>query len=390
MASTGPGATAAPADPRLARQRAIDERMMRHALALGRRGLGNTWPNPAVGAVVWRMDGDVPVIVGRGFTQPGGRPHAETVALAQAGEAARGASIAVTLEPCSHHGHTAPCCDAIVAAGIARVVSAIEDPDPRVNGRGHIRLRAAGVDVEVGVMAREARAANLGFVRRIVDKRPMVTLKLASTADGFAAPLDGPRLLITGEAANRRVHMMRAQHDAVLVGIGTALADDPQLTCRLPGLASRSPVRVVADAALRLPLDGALVRTASGVPVWVIAALDAPAGRDTSLAERGVLVERVARGPDGHLSLPDVLAVLARRGVTRVFCEGGPALAAGLARARLVDVVVAITGESPLGRPGLPAIPPELAALTADSHLFESGPAVRLGPDTLQSWTRRH
>jgi diaminohydroxyphosphoribosylaminopyrimidine deaminase/5-amino-6-(5-phosphoribosylamino)uracil reductase len=389
MSLDGPGISA-PADPRVQRQRLIDERMMRHALALGRRGLGNTWPNPAVGAVVWRMDEDVPVIVGRGFTQPGGRPHAETVALAQAGEAARGASLAVTLEPCSHHGHTAPCCDAVVAAGVARVVSAIEDPDPRVNGRGHIRLRAAGVIVEVGVLAREARAANLGFVRRIVDKRPMVTLKMAQTADGYAAALEGTRLLITSEAANRRVHMMRAQHDAVLVGIETALADDPYLTCRLPGLADRSPVRVVADASLRLPLDSALVRTAAGVPVWVLSALDAPLEREAALAQRGVVVERVPRGPGGRLSLPDALAVLARRGITRVLCEGGPALAAGLAEAGLVDIVVTLTGPVPLGRPGRPAIPPALSALTADAHLFECGRTARLGPDLMQSWIRRH
>ena len=221
---------------------------MRHALSLARRGLGNTWPNPAVGAVIWHMTPDGPVIVGRGFTQPGGRPHAEPMALQMAGEAARGASMAVTLEPCSHHGKTPPCADAICDAGMARVVSAIEDPDPRVNGRGHIHLRAHGVEVVVGPLARDARLVNLGFIRRIVDGRPLVTVKLASTADGFAARLKTgnsgvERLLITGADANARVHLMRAEHDAVVVGINTVLDDDPLLTCRLPGLEHRSPVR---------------------------------------------------------------------------------------------------------------------------------------------------
>src|SRR3954471_11030132 len=231
-----------------------DQRFMQLALNLGRRGQGRTWPNPAVGAVVVK-DG---VIVGRGWTQPGGRPHAETEALRRAGDAARGATLYVTLEPCSHHGRTAPCADAIITAGIARVVSALEDPNPQVAGAGHRRLVESGISVEIGPGAAEARRAHAGHIRRVRDGRPHVTLKLAVSADGKAG-LGGRRpAVITGEAARDRIHRMRANNDAVLTGIGTALADDPLLTCRLPGMANRSPVRVVLDSKLRLPPEGRL------------------------------------------------------------------------------------------------------------------------------------
>jgi diaminohydroxyphosphoribosylaminopyrimidine deaminase/5-amino-6-(5-phosphoribosylamino)uracil reductase len=366
----------------------FDERMMRHALALGRRGLGTTWPNPAVGAVVWRLGPDGPIVLGRGFTQPGGRPHAEPLAIAEAGEAARGAILSVTLEPCSHHGVTAPCADAVRDAGIARVVSAIEDPDPRVNGRGHIHLRAAGVEVRVGVLAREARRANLGFIRRVVDRRPMVTLKLAQTADGYAARLAGPRLLITGEEAQARVHMMRAMHDAVMVGIGTVLADDPLLTCRLPGLEQRSPVRVVLDSALRIPLTSRLVRGARDVPLWVIAADDGPTGNQAALEALGAEVIRVARTPLGMMDLSGALAALAARGITRVFCEGGPRLASALDAADVIDATVLLTGPEPLAGAGLPALPAPLARRLVDPRAFEAEAPEPLGRDTLQTFAR--
>ena len=227
----------------------LDNRFMALALTLGRRGLGNAWPNPAVGAVVVK-DG---VVVGRGWTQPGGRPHAEVEALRRAGEAARGATLYVTLEPCSHHGKTPPCVDAILAAGVARVVSALEDPNPKIAGEGHARLRQQGVAVDVGLGAEEALRAHAGHFRRVREGRPHVTLKLAVSADGKAGLPGRKPAAITGEAARTRVHLMRAMNDAVLTGIGTVLADDPQLTCRLPGMAHRSPVRVVLDSALRLP-----------------------------------------------------------------------------------------------------------------------------------------
>ena len=226
--------------------KAADQRFMQLALTLGRRGQGRTWPNPAVGAVVVK-DG---VIVGRGWTQPGGRPHAEPEALQRAGEAARGATLYVTLEPCSHFGKSPPCADAIIAAGIARVVSAIEDPNPEVAGKGHARLRAAGIAVDVGLCAAEAAHDHAGHFRRIRDKRPHVILKLAVSSDDKIGAAGGKPVAITGEAARARVHLLRAQCDAILVGIGTVLADDPLLTCRLPGMEARSPVRVVLDRAL--------------------------------------------------------------------------------------------------------------------------------------------
>jgi diaminohydroxyphosphoribosylaminopyrimidine deaminase / 5-amino-6-(5-phosphoribosylamino)uracil reductase len=274
------------------RNASLDQRFMSLALALGRRGLGNTWPNPAVGAVVVRHDGAEPVIVGRGWTQPGGRPHAETEALRRAGPAARGATLYATLEPCSHHGKTPPCAEAIIAAGITRVVSAIEDPNT-LAGRGHALLRANGVTVDVGVCAAEARRAHAGHIRSVCDHRPHVTLKLAVSADGKAGLAGRKPAPITGEAARARVHLMRAMNDAILIGIGTALADDPQLTCRLPGMFARSPVRVVLDKRLRLPLDGALARSARETPVWVIAGEDAPKEAEAALIAQGVEVFRM-------------------------------------------------------------------------------------------------
>jgi diaminohydroxyphosphoribosylaminopyrimidine deaminase / 5-amino-6-(5-phosphoribosylamino)uracil reductase len=367
-----------------------DVATMRLALALARRGLGDTWPNPAVGALVWKPGPDGPIILGRGWTQPGGRPHAEPVALAQAGAAAKGATLSVTLEPCSHFGKTAPCSHAILNAGIARVVSAIEDPDPRVNGRGHIMMRAHGVSVSVGTLAGEARWANRGFIKRIVEGRPMVTLKIARTPDGYAAAGPGPRLMITGPEAAARVHLMRAQHDVVLVGLGTVLADDPLLTCRLPGLEHRSPVRAVLDSALRTPPGARLVATARDVPTWILCAPDAPANAEAALAEAGVVVIRTPRAPDGAgLDLLAGLAALAARGVTRVFCEGGPTLAEALASAGQVDAVEILTGPDPLGRPGSPAIGPTLAALIERDPHMERGEEVPLGRDTWRSYARR-
>src|SRR5579872_6272521 len=244
----------------------LDLAHMRASLGLARRGLGNTWPNPAVGCVLVR-EGRV---VGRGWTQAGGRPHAEAEALARAGRAARGATAYVTLEPCSHHGKTPPCAEALIAAGIARVVAAIEDPDPRVSGRGIARLKEAGITVETGPCADEAVELNAGFLCRVKHGRPLVTLKLATSLDGRIATASGESRWITGAAARERAHLLRATQDAVLVGTGTALADDPQLTCRLPGLEDRSPVRVVIDRNLRLPATLRLFSEARPVPTWLV------------------------------------------------------------------------------------------------------------------------
>ena len=242
-----------------------DERFMRLALALGRRNLGNTWPNPSVGAVIVK-DG---AVIARGWTQEGGRPHAEVEALRRARKATQGTTMYVSLEPCSHQGKTPPCADAIIRAGIARVVSAMEDPNPEVAGQGHERLRAKGITVEVGLGAEEAQRIHAGHVMRVTKGRPHVTLKLAISADGKAGLAGRRPALISGEAARERVFQIRAANDAILVGIGTVLSDDPQLTCRLPGMFERSPVRIVLDEDLRLPLATSVVATVRETPTWV-------------------------------------------------------------------------------------------------------------------------
>lgn len=367
-------------------QPTADMRFMALALALGRRGLGNVWPNPAVGAVAVREEGDGPVIIGRGWTQPGGRPHAEIEALRRAGAAARGATLYVTLEPCSHHGQTPPCVDAIIDAGIARVVSAMEDPNPLVAGRGHDRLRAEGVAVEVGVGAEEARRAHAGHIRRVRDGRPHVLLKLAVSSDGKAGLAGRRPVAITGEAARDVVHLLRAQHDAILIGIGTALADDPELTCRLPGMAARSPVRVVLDTGLRLPRESRLIRTARQTPVWVVAGPAAPEAAERDLRREGAEILRL--GGAATLDLGETLAALAQRGVTRLMVEGGPKVAAAFVRADLIDDAILFHGNRAIGKDGIDALDGlPLAALT-QSRAFEALAAGTIGCDRVETFSR--
>lgn len=362
---------------------ADDTRYMRLALHLGRRGLGNAWPNPAVGAVVV-MDG---AIVGRGWTQPGGRPHAETEALLRAGEAAKGATIYVTLEPCSHHGKTPPCADAIVAAGITRVVSALEDPNPEVAGQGVARLRDAGVEVDTGLCEDEARRAHAGHIRRVRDGRPHVTVKFAVSSDGKAGLAGRRPVQISGEAARSRVHMMRAMNDAVLIGIGTALADNPLLTCRVPGLQKRSPVRVVLDSELRLPLEHALVETARETPLWMIAAPDASADREKMLQDAGVEVLRSRRGAGG-LDLARALQMLGGRGITRLLVEPGPMIAAAFLKADLIDEAVVIRAPAALGPEAIDAIEGLPLKTLTDSLKFRIAAQDKLGADQLTAYER--
>ena len=354
---------------------------MAAALLLARRGLGNAWPNPAVGCVLVK-EGRV---VGRGWTQPGGRPHAETEALARAGEAARGATAYVTLEPCSHHGRTPPCCDALIRAGVARVVVAMRDPDPRVDGRGLGRLRAAGIAVTEGLGEAEARAMQQGFLKRIGEGLPLVTLKLASTLDGRIATAAGESRWITGAASRRQVHAMRARHDAILVGSGTVLLDDPDLTCRIPGM-DRAPIlRVVADARLRTPPGARLVRTARETPTWLLTGAGHKPAALAPFIAAGVEVATVRRSPGGGLQPRALLAALAARGVTRLMVEGGAALAAALLRAGLVDRLAWFHAPALLGgdaRPalealgllrlaGMPRFRPVFRAATGDDMLAE-------------------
>jgi diaminohydroxyphosphoribosylaminopyrimidine deaminase / 5-amino-6-(5-phosphoribosylamino)uracil reductase len=363
---------------------AQDARFMSLALSLGRRGLGRTWPNPAVGAVMVK-DG---VIVGRGWTQPGGRPHAEIEALARAGEAARGATLYVTLEPCSHHGKSPPCADAIVAAGIARVVSALEDPNPKVAGAGHARLRAAGIAVDVGVGAAQARRDHAGHIRRMRDGRPQVMLKLAISADGKAGAAGRQPLAITGERVRDRVHLLRAESDAIMVGIGTVLADDPLLTCRLPGMQRYSPVRVVLDSALRLPPASSLVRTAREVPVWVFGDPQNQGAAQAALEAAGVEILR-APGKDGRVDLSAVLKLLAERGITRLMVEGGPTLGAAFVTADLVDEAILFQSPKTVGDDGIDALEGlPLTALTQSPHLV-SVKCGAVGADTYELFERR-
>jgi diaminohydroxyphosphoribosylaminopyrimidine deaminase/5-amino-6-(5-phosphoribosylamino)uracil reductase len=351
------------------------------ALALGRRGLGNTWPNPAVGAVVVK-DG---IIVGRGWTQAGGRPHAEAEALARAGADARAATLYVTLEPCSHHGKTPPCTDAVIAAGIARVVSAMADPNPAVSGAGHWQLAEAGIVVEVGLGAEDARRAHAGHIRRMQEDRPNVTLKLAVSADEKVAMAGRKPIRITGEAATRRVHLMRGKSDAVATGIGTVLADDPLLTCRLPGM--RSPVRIILDSGLRLPPASRCLAGVEQAPLWVVAGEAAPRARELALEAQGVKVLRVVAG-GGGLDLQRVLGLLAERGITRLMVEAGPILAASLVRANLVDELALLRSPLLIGPGGVDALDGlPLSALTRSPGLNLIG-SERAGPDTIELYER--
>lgn len=366
---------------------AQDLRFMQLALTLGRRGLGRTWPNPAVGAVVVQESPTGPVIVGRGWTQPGGRPHAETEALRRAGTAADGATLYVTLEPCAHHGRTPPCVDAILAAGAARVVSALEDPNPQVAGQGHARLRAGGVTVEVGIGAEDARRAHAGHINRIREGRPHVTLKLALSADGKVALAGRRPVAITGEEARARVHLMRAQSDAILIGVGTARADDPALTCRLPGMLTLSPVRIVLDRALRLSPDGVLARTARETPVWVFAGTDAPVAPEDALRAQGVDVFRTAVA-HGRPDVAAVLKELAARGITRLLVEGGPMAAAAFVSADLVDAAVLLRSRMNIGPEGVDALEGlRLESLTKSKHLKRVG-TEQAGVDTIEYFER--
>jgi diaminohydroxyphosphoribosylaminopyrimidine deaminase/5-amino-6-(5-phosphoribosylamino)uracil reductase len=365
--------------------KAADQRFMQLALTLGRRGQGRTWPNPAVGAVVVR-DG---VIVGRGWTQPGGRPHAEPEALKNAGEAARGATLYVTLEPCSHIGKSPPCADAIIAAGIARVVSAIEDPNPEVAGQGHAKLRAAGISVDIGLGALDAAHDHAGHFRRIRDKRPHVILKLAVSSDDKIGAAGRKPVAISGEAAKARMHLLRAQCDAILVGIGTVQADDPLLTCRLPGMEARSPVRVVLDRSLRIPGTSRLVHSARETPLWVMTSNLSEAPAAMKLGAAGAQVIRVATtSTPAGLDLVAVLHALSEKGITRLLVEGGARVASSFVAAGLVDEVWLLRGAEAVGADGVAALDALPLTSITQSPPFRVRASESLQSDTLTIYER--
>lgn len=352
------------------------------ALALGARGQGNTAPNPAVGCVLVREDR----VVGRGWTQPGGRPHAEAMALTQAGDAARGADAYVTLEPCSHHGKTPPCAEALISAGVARVVFAVGDPDPRVAGQGEAMLRNAGIAVDAGILEPEARKAHAGFLTRLGEGRPALTLKLATSFDGRIATATGESQWITGPEARRAVHGLRARHDAVLVGAGTARADDPMLTVRGLGVAHQ-PVRIVVSRRLDLPLTGKLAASARDVPVWLCHGDDADPDLLAAWSGLGARLFPVAL-TGRQIDVNAMMQALGGAGLGTVFCEGGGALAASLLGAGLVDRLVGYTAGLALGAEGQPAI----GALGLDrlthARRFKLESSRRIGEDIEHVWTR--
>ncbi len=359
-----------------------DTRFMALALSLGRRGQGRTWSNPAVGCVIVK-DGR---IVGRGWTQPGGRPHAEPQALAEAGPAAQGATAYVTLEPCSHEGQTPPCASALIDAQIARVVVATTDIDARVDGRGIEMLQNAGIEVTMGVLEQQARADHAGFFLKTELGRPLLTLKLAASFDGRIATGTGESQWITGPEARRVVHGMRARHDAVMVGGGTALKDDPSLTVRDLGM-SHQPARIVVSRRLDLPLMGQLARTAKDIPLILCCGQDADATLAQTWEDLGATLLRCT-AIGGQLDPKDVMQQLGAHGFTRIFCEGGGALAASLIEADLVDELIGFTAGLVIGAEGLPGIGAMGLASLSAAPRYRLKQTKAVGPDTLHVWER--
>lgn len=358
-----------------------DKLFMRQALALAQRGLGQVWPNPAVGAIVIDSDG---LVAGRGWTQPGGRPHAETEALRRAGDRARGGTLYVSLEPCNHHGKTPPCTEAIIKAGIARIVAGCKDPDERVSGSGFDRLEGAGLTVVKDCLGAEARLLNTGFFRRIAEERPFVTLKLATSLDGKIATATGESQWITGDEARARAHLLRAENDAVLVGIGTVLADDPSLTCRLPGYTGRQPVRLVLDSTARMPVDAAMLD--DDYPVWLMTGQ----GADTSGLDSKL--EKIVGCPTdrtGRVDIASAMTLLAEEGITRIMVEGGGSVAASLLAANLVDTIVWARAAGVIGADGIGAVAPVGLDHLADMTRYRLLSQERCGPDTLDIYCAR-
>jgi len=368
-----------------------DTRFMRMALMMGRRGLGRVAPNPSVGCVLVKNGR----VIGRGTTAPGGRPHAEVEAITSAkarfGPAVtKGATAYVTLEPCSFHGKSAPCVDALIKAGIARVVCAIEDPNPKVSGSGFTQLRNAGIEVQTGILESDARASHAGFFQKITNNRPYVMLKLGTSLDGKIATHSGKSQWITGPQARARAHFMRARFDAIMVGIGTALADDPELTCRLPGLEDRSPIRVVVDSHMRLPLTAGLVKSARDVPTILLTRDKSDKARRKAFVDAGVDVLTIptAEGEEG-VALSSALTALAEKGVTRLMVEGGSQIAAGLFKAGCVDTIAWFRAGGVIGGDGMAGIAGIGVDAPTNMPRYQLSRQEILGQDTLDIWVKQ-
>ncbi|ESY03625.1 5-amino-6-(5-phosphoribosylamino)uracil reductase [Mesorhizobium sp. LNJC399B00] len=364
-------------------QQALDRRFMAAALRLSRRNAGRTSTNPSVGTIIVRDDGAGPMIVGTGVTAVGGRPHAETEALTEASELARGATAYVTLEPCAHHGRTPPCANALVNAGVARVVGAASDPDPRVSGKGYAILRAAGIEVVEKVLVEEAAEQMAGYLIRSMKKRPEVTLKLALSSDGKIGRHGAGQVAITGDVARREVYLMRAEADGILVGIGTALEDDPALTVRLPGLENRSPARIVLDRQIRLPEASKLVSGIDRVPLYIAASLEADPLRRSVLERAGVRFIGTETH-EGGIALPELLEDLGALGMASVLVEGGAKVASAFLAEGLVDRIVLFQGPEAIGEGGI-ASPIDANHIPAG---FRKLREMRFGEDSYAEWVR--
>lgn len=323
-----------------------DQYYMQVALRLAKRGLGSTSPNPAVGCVIVKNHS----IIGQGVTGKGGRPHAEVLALNMAGAEAKDSTVYSTLEPCCHYGKTAPCTDVLIAAGVKRVVVAVKDTDKRVSGHGVAQLQSAGIEVTEGICAAEARELNAGFFSVVEKGRPLVTLKLATTLDGKIATSSGESKWITGETARHYGHLLRAQHDAIMVGVQTVISDDPDLSCRLPGLEDRSPIRIIMDSHLRTPSKCTMVTTAKETPTWIMTGSEKPYG------DAAVEVLKTKIDNSGRIDASEALKLLAERGITRLMLEGGGTLASSLLKAGLVDNIVWFRAASVIGNDGISAV----------------------------------
>ncbi len=365
-----------------------DLRFMAAAERLARRGLGRVWPNPSVAALIVRQDDGGPVLVGRGVTSRPGMAHAEVNALNQAGDRARGATCYVTLEPCSHYGRTPPCALALIKAGVTRVVIGMLDPNPRVAGRGARMLEDAGIEVVTGAREAAMKVLYRGFTLRQLKQRPQVFLKLARSRDGCIGRAGDGQVRISGPLSMAQVHGFRAAYDAILIGSGTALADDPQLTCRLPGLAARSPVRVIVDRRARLPMTSKLVRTCADVPVWLICGNDADPDRIDELAAAGVNIIRVP-AQDNVIRPSVILSALATRGITRLMVEGGSRIASSFLDADLVDDLCVVTGDLVIGEGGIPALHGQALADVLKDPRFDRVDAGKFGPDSFIYLRRR-
>lgn len=361
----------------------VDTAHMQTALSLAGRGVGRVAPNPAVGCVIVGKNGHV---AGRGWTQPGGRPHAETEAIGRAGDKCQGATAYVTLEPCDHRGKTPPCSVALIDAGIKRVVVACTDPDPRVAGKGVRRLKGAGLEVIEGILEAEAIALNAGFIMRINQERPVFTLKAATSLDGRIATRTGHSQWITGPQARATGHMMRARHDAIMIGIGTALADNPSLNCRLPGMEAFSPTRIIADSTLQLPLSSPLVETAGDIPTIIMTAPGADKRKARDLSKKGVKVIEIEATPAGHPSPAGMAKALAKEGLNSVMIEGGGKLAGAFMQSGLIDRLAWFHAAKLIGGDGVPSLAAFGVESLADCSYFQRTELRSCGDDIFETY----